>query len=931
MIRRTLLLVVLLAVGFALLYWLGGKQDAATGPAKLEPSVRDPRATTGIAVPVERDPSLPQAERPVIRVRVEGGAIRLPRNREITLPDGGRMLLPLYRLNAEDSQQLADDRLKLLRVRIELFEISGLPDRPQAIPSGELLASEATVVVAPDEQGRPSIEEDRDIDLRDVVLTTPEQARVAGVRLEVGQAFVRSEAQGLLVRTGDPREPFTLTRSGPRPMRIDGLGLDGRFPHGRSLDRVGDESVLTVLAEPVLEFGGRSPAKVRARGPMTLREQAASGRVTLHTEQDVVVETAMRGAPATIHGERLDATLLRTGSDAQQGGDWVRFVLTGAPVTLEAKRLGLRCRELRISPAPDGRPYLLTAIGDPRLTTQTPRGDATFACRGELHVVRYGERWLGPLAGAGGPFGTGVEELLLLEQEAWIETAELTASASDGMQLARGPHARGPLLLAGSGDVRITNGPDATFTGNDGFLLRTEPGNTRVLLGPHEPDPAHVYELRHGGQRIAGSGACQITREDSGDLLLRLRSPASDIDVTLAGDRGNLRRAGTLDARIAGDALAAVTATGAACEFTFATPDGPVTGTATRIHSTDARVVELTGAPAALARSADERITARAIEVTRLSGGGIVLHATEHAQLAVRLPGDPSAPQAQLELTAQQLQLLPWLASPATRWFLATPHRAGTRLLLDRMLGSESLLADHDCLLVQKRDGQELGRARGDLLRMRVRGRSGVISGSAAAPAELVRIDERGRRTRARAVAVEFAQGSAGEHLLLREDPAWSPHLEFTGTLPQLPAGDAQPRGDEQHRLVCDGPIEVTPAQIRCLGPITLRALHADGSEDSQGLRLDAQRLLAERDRKTGEVVRLHAIEDATLRWAGLDARGARMTLDLRRQVCVLEDAAGLARISAPGASWSGRRAEYYYASYALRAWHSEFANASDR
>jgi hypothetical protein len=915
-IRRLLALLLLLALGFGLLRWLGGEPNAAvTLTGDREPRTEPgPRRGPGIAIPLEREPGQPEGERPVLRLRLEGGRIVLPRNREVVLDGGRRMQLPIYRLEADDSAQLADERLRLIGVRIEFFETAGTAAAPRSIPAGELRAAEAIVTVASDEQGRPSIEEDRDIDLRDVVLTTGEQARLARSKLVVGQALVRSQEGGLLVRTADPAEPFTLTRDGERRLELTGEGLDARFPHSRSLDRIGDQTVIQVGRRPDLRLGD---ARVQALGAMTLCENATSGGIRLHAEQQVQVTLQLQQRPATITGERLDARVARLERDGIGGGEWLGATITGAPVRLAAPELTLHCAQLDVTPAPGGRPYVVTATGAPELTAFAGDRPARFAAERRLHLLRYGERWLQPY---GLPaIGTAFDELVLLEGAARIEAEDLHARASDGMTLARGRPASSPISLAGRGRVRIEAAGGA-FDGNDGFLLTRDAAETRVRLGPEQAARSHAFTLAQGGQRIDGSGGCRITHREDGDVRLELDSPAEDLIVQLAEQRGELRRLARLDAALQHGALQRLSATGADCGFVFPTDGGPVAGSAVRITSRDPRVIELHGGPAWITRAGGERLHGERIEITRLAGGRIALLAQRSARVAIPIDG---ASAERLDLDAAEVRLLPWLAAPAAVAWLAAPHPPGVRLLLSRRLGAEVLIATGACRLQRESAGRIVGTATGQSLWMLLREQAGTLEGSASDPATVARVDERGRQTNAAAATIRFASTAGGEWLSLAAVPGRAPVLEFAGTLPRLPEQAATPSGDERHRLVCDGPIELQPGWIRCLGRIALRGLAAGGTEDPAGLRLDAERLLAERDRRTGEVLRLQAIESAELRWSELHAQGTRLTLDLRDQKCVIEDPDGAASVDAPLAHWRGHRAEYFYASFALRAWHS--------
>ena len=219
MIHKLMVALVLLGVGFGVLHLTIGWENFARGTEAdrgTEPIEAAADAKRGVVVG-----GASSSTGSAITARV-GGAIEVQRRTARQLKNGDTRFLPIYKLTAEDSEMLEDDLMRLETVRVEFFRIDDKAGEPSSALIGTLDASEALVQVGRDENGNASIQEDRDMNLSDVVFRTNPASAVGELELEVAVLRARSTAEGIVFQTPDPDLPFNLRMGGDEPMTLEG-------------------------------------------------------------------------------------------------------------------------------------------------------------------------------------------------------------------------------------------------------------------------------------------------------------------------------------------------------------------------------------------------------------------------------------------------------------------------------------------------------------------------------------------------------------------------------------------------------------------------------------------------------------------------------------------------------------------------------------
>jgi len=581
--KRLLAFLLLLALGFgALVLALG--DDAIV----KEPSPRDdaPREPTTPGVPVQQGS--------IGGSVTLGGEVGLPLWRDVPQADGSIRSEEVLVLRARDSRLVDQGRQQLDDVRTELFD--------DGVLAATITARQAFVQLRTDRNGRLSLEEGKDVDGRDVVVVGAPSSRLAGLRLELGNARLRIENDEIVLTT--PRDqPVTMVFEGEQPITLRGRGAQAQLPRGKNSAR--RRADVEILRDPVLTTQG---LEVRASGRMHFVEDLDTGAGRLTLDDDVVFTVqradvallgsarakAGRDAPATVRGDQFIGWLLRAPGGERKGGtsrgSWQQLVLTGAPAIAEIAGLRIRTPRVTVQPGALGDAFLLTAHGGESVVEQTERRpgskfDDLLVGRGarRVHVVRAAEH-VGAFHRAFGfprwsmrPFED--LQLVVAEGAAALAGGGRRVDASDGVRIWRrdgSEHA----VVRGLGAVRVhlpatPREPELTATGNDGFLLTSDAeGETdadgtrtellRLQLGPPETAATwrqHAYEVRHGDATLRGTGSCSAERAGE-RLRLHLRGPEATT-VAAWPTRGLvLKGVHELHAELVGEDLVAMDAAG---------------------------------------------------------------------------------------------------------------------------------------------------------------------------------------------------------------------------------------------------------------------------------------------------------------------------------------------------------------------------------
>ena len=581
MIRRVLLFIALATAGVLILaYVTPGGSGIATGGEEGGPFQVDPTAGRGV--------DLGNSD---VRVNAQiGGAMSIPSTRQVPYGDGF-LNLREYVLEAQDSRPLGDgERMELERVRLTWFRhATDKAGKPIDVAAGNVRARIALVAVGRNQKGRPSILQDRDMDLRDVVVTSLDGNDTPSIVMTVGRVQGRHTDEGLRLHTPSPEEPFTVEVQGDTAATITGRGMQLAMSPDRGNDgpQPEDRIRLDIRNDPVLVADG---IRTQADGPMLWTESpltngahiSLDGHVQMRWDQsqDSGSTTDLDGFQGL--GDRLEATLVR-GKDrlrwrvlelvSQRIG--ARAQLTRRDgTTLFANRIATASRTgLGVGTEPvlweaDGRgePVMLR-VPDPQVAGEM----LEFTSSGRVLTARIFEHFQGFSSIASHSWPSAVGERVVFEgavtmkataRHALVKSESgATAWIGGGSPLARGRFA---LIVPGAFTFEAR---DWSAKGNAGFALaRSSDGQERFRVGPGGlgsleadgifTDPRRLAQSRFtinglfsskSGRRssslqaveIRGHGTCTLHRgprdsasEDAtGPMTIRVISPTADVEL----------------------------------------------------------------------------------------------------------------------------------------------------------------------------------------------------------------------------------------------------------------------------------------------------------------------------------------------------------------------------------------------------------------
>jgi hypothetical protein len=937
MIRKVVAFVVLIAIGLLALHFaVGGESFGGRGSALTRRSSDNDAApsptSTGIAVPAS---GIGEGFGDTVVLTIRG-EVELPSMRVQRTPRG-IVELPIYRLKAKDSRTTLDAVVEFDDVEVDFFEIGGTPDEPRAVQTGRMTASRAYAKVGKDEKGRPSIQQDRDIDLRDVVFATEAESRIPSLKLVVAQAFVRNVGDRIDVRTTRDEEPFVLTMAGERNLRLTGKGLDASLPSAR--ESADDRVELRVRSEPrLIHEDPREPLQLDARGELTYHERLSTGVASVAASDDVVVRGGTADAPIRAEGDRLFATLSRaTEGDRDRRIGWRTVHFDGTPARLTSKDQQLVCRRLDVQLNRRGEPAWITAGGEPRLVSRSAEhGEITFHAERTIRVVRIDAAFGAIHRAYGFPrfaAGTRSDQLVRFDGRAELEGAGLAANAGDGLSALRSEHDEREIVLVGAGATRLTQRATAaastTATGDDGFLLVRSSAGDRMRLGPTDPNVAGPFRIERGELIATGTGACRIEHATTSDrLVIDLASPSQDVTI-VRGPGESVAQLRTLHAEVEGGELRAFDAEGDDCVLAAKTADGAVTGNAVRLTSDDPGMLRLHGDAhrrARLVRASGDEVTGAVLTLATLVGEHQQLRADGDARVVVReftrIGGVASKPaSAAVELDATTAVVHPFLLPPPE----ADPMRGFVPRALRRIvpLAGASLrgpvLHGRGDVRIRQDDAatKSVTTATGDEIWLPLAGGGGGLL--VGAPARVTQAEADG----ASRVAVAYRiQMTGGDALRLLPHDGHLPQLDVPAVA--LPMGST-PAPGERLVLISEGPIDADASTIRFGGPVRGRTRDQSGAVVADGLAFEADGVSIEREPKTGALVRVTAAAGADLRSGSLTARGRNLVLDARRTTLTVEDPRGRAAVTGRSMQWLGRHVVVDYTTGEGSVWGARF------
>lgn len=950
MIKKALAFVLLMGTGFLILYAETGGESLAGlgGPGHVGQTETNEEEGTGILVPLEKE----QEAGDGLMVSYTGPG-KLTESTEVVLPDGSVRRLELYRLHFTDSRPRRDlgGIYELEGVRVEFFETKGPPEQPVAVKAGELTARLAYVELGMDEEGNRSVAMDRDLDLREAVLVTGEEARVKNIELTIERALVRSTDEKLFVRTATDEQPFALEiLAADGPATLTGRGLNAEFPMSENKSvTTGEAAAITVSHDAVFVHRGKAgESRLTADGPLSYVEDPTTGVAVISAVGHVRVQGA--GAqltktadsettqPLVATGDRLRATLLRSKTKDASGKPqiaWRTMHLMGSdtePAGIHGRGLDLKCAAVDVTPNLEGEPWLFTARGKPVLDYEVDGRTMKFEAAERIHLARlspYFAPWLRNRGWSSWSVSPHVGELFIFEGRSSLvlphKETTLTLKARDGLRVLRGIEETELITVRGLGPIELETagkGDPLSVTGNNGFRLHVDERGQTLRLGPAEIDPNHQFTLQTAELQAKGSGSFRLFRPTAADQPgdIRLQSPRSNIELTIPGTDGSLRQVATLTAGFDAGAVRSFDARGEKCRLVWRGKEGAIDGTAVRIHSTSPNTWILEGAPAVVKHDKGT-FEGRQIKIVRLSQEDTVLEATGDARLKIdEIPGaKKGAPATRLDLSAERIVYLPfiaprtaiqvggWPALPRSLWAIpSSAHRA--HLVARRGVVVEHL--DPDDKPISHAEGDDLVLELGDVPTGRLTG----------APAVVTRRDETGQDVRAAAPVILLA--GDGQSLSLR--PQGDQRARITIGNRQGPLASFGRAGGST-RVVCDGPVDVEKDAIWFRGPVEVTSLGPEGEIEPDGFQVKSGRMHMGRSADTGEIVSVHTTHGSDLRWRGIEIQARQVSLDLVRHLGTVVDNESGASVQLPNGS-RGRfsRVEFNYLTYESTAWHSQ-------
>ncbi|MBK8980465.1 MAG: hypothetical protein IPM29_31570 [Planctomycetes bacterium] len=938
MIRRLAIAGVLFAAGLAVLHFAIGSENFLNTEAgsRGEPFRQSGDARSGVVVG-----GYEGAEgRSPVAVSISGAG-RFRRDVERTLPDGTVLFLPQWIVRFGDSETVDEDLVQLRDVQSELFRVRGEAAEATAHPVAAVHAREALVTIGRDDDGAPSIREDRDMELFDVEARSLDRDASGGdLHFEVGRLRARHSDDGLSFATPSPAEPFRATLDAVVPAVASGRGATGLLP---ARDRDGDVS-LTIRSEPLVEYGSST---LRAAGSLGFREEPRSGAARLDLADRVRAESVDGGEPVVATADRLAVTFVllhrrQTAALAAPAGQSgtargiapLELRVAGSPVRVRGAGLRLSCGELEAVPTPAGRPFTVSARGLPALVDE--RRGLSITAATALHALDpsalladvHSAFGFAPLARWRRAGGFAAAPVIASEGSTTVrdDRADLDITASDGMRVQRAPGRDDLSWARGRGEVELRQ-RGLEVRGDGGCVAMLCAGVQTVELGPAEPDPAHHFALRQERDghvlTLDGSGACRVVRAADGAVAIRIRSPQGD--VALRYDDAELAAVETLDVRVRADgSLAAAAVRGAACTFALSFAGRRASGSCAELTLADASLT-LTGPEGAELWRDAELVRGERIVVVGYGTDRAALRVDGYADgrpAFARLvePAAPGGPAHAVELEARELRLVPGLVPAEVAAWHGMPWLA-QRTVLDGWFVARG--SAHLRRIALPADpvaaGELVAAAEGD--RIDVLAAAGIAT-VRGLPARIEYLDaSNGQRVRGRAHTIRALVDSArstADIALLAEDRAL-PEVDLLGARER--SGTERAGALRNVRAICDGAIRSTTDGLRFDGPVRLLELDSDGAVRTGGLDLAASEVRLDWDPETRALLRVRTDAGTQVALGDLRAAADRVDIDFTTSICALAGERNDVTVDLRGRRLRGSHFVVDYRRLELRAW----------
>jgi len=589
-VKRLLWFLVLLAAGILALRLAVGDDPLVAHQDATDAT--PPQARSGVGIPL--------GQGQIGASWQTSGPFHYTWSRTILTPDGSRRNEPIYQIDAEDSRPVLDGLQQLDRMTITLFR--------QGHTIGVVNADQAFVAIGRDANGRLSLQEDKEVDLRGLRLEGNADSAFGGLRLSIARARLLFGSAAISLQTQDLAEPVQVDFAGDRPASLRGKGLRASLPRERSApDAVAS---LEILSDPVLEAGGMV---ANARGSLLYREAMVGGAITVTLENDVQLtlplekEIALPGttnrlkpqtnrntkelltvqaARLTLHGRRPSETERIGGQDSL---DLNLIRMAGSPTTVVIQGLHAQAPSFDLVLDQQKEPTRIIGWGGKStINAVTPEGSGYSATTPErLEIRRPGAEAVDLMRGCGFPQWTlrqlTNQNTMHLHGQAEIAADQRIIKATQGIRILHGDPQGMAATVDGWGSIQLTIPPQDNMStamqadSDDGFRLSTYLDREEIRLGPATPEDfldeghqcwGHKYSIRSGTASLGGSGGCSLIRRGASSEFT-LISRNSDITARGSGLRAEFQQVRSLWAKIEGEALHELQVTGTPVKATF--------------------------------------------------------------------------------------------------------------------------------------------------------------------------------------------------------------------------------------------------------------------------------------------------------------------------------------------------------------------------
>lgn len=598
---------VLLAIGILALRLAIGDDPLVVNQGPDTPPPPPTRSTTGIPIGQGQMGAAWQTS----------GPFHYTWSRSLLAPDGSRRNDPIYQIDTEDSRPVGDGLQQLDRITMTLFRSGQV--------AGVVHAEQAFVAVGRDANGKLSLQEDKEVDLRGMRLEGAPGTNSEGLRIAIARARLLFGTTAMELQTQDLAEPVQVDLTGNRPASLRGKGLRALIPRDRNNPKT--VASIEIFSDPVLEADGMVAT---ANGKLVYREALVSGTLAVSLQDAVQLHIPLGPGTsgsgfsftndpqspefspqvADIHSDRLTVYGRRIpdekGIDGQSALAISMIRMVGTPTRLLMQGLEAQGPFFDVILDSQGEPTSIIAWGgSSRVEAARPDGSRYSAASPQrLEMHRHGIHAAESLRGHGFPLWT-LQQLrnqnaLHLQGESTITANDRSIQATRGLRILSGDTKGEATTMDGWGQIAATTpGQPGSSTsiraeGNDGCRLTTRFGGVELRLGPAAPPSfldmghpcwSHHYTVTSESATLRGSGSCHLDLS-GGDTEITLLSKNGDIKANGARLQADFQQVKSLWIQLQGEAISQLQVTGTPCKATFETADEQIVAQMPIFHRT---------------------------------------------------------------------------------------------------------------------------------------------------------------------------------------------------------------------------------------------------------------------------------------------------------------------------------------------------------